>query len=60
MSKGSWYRPVDKTRYDRNYERIFGGKKDEEKKASEGNTVHGALFDYEVRDELDLPNEPEE
>ena len=24
MSKGSWYRPVDKERYDRNYEKIFG------------------------------------
>ena len=26
MSKGSWYRPVDKEKYDRNYERIFGTK----------------------------------
>ena len=39
MSKGSWYRPVDKTRYDRNYEKIFGAKKDEEKKEDD---VHGS------------------
>lgn len=30
MSKGSVYRPVNKARYDRNYERIFGAKKDGE------------------------------
>jgi uncharacterized membrane protein len=23
MSKGSWYRPVDKKKYDENYQRIF-------------------------------------
>lgn len=28
MGKGSWYRPVNKKRYDKNYDRIFGkGKK---------------------------------
>ena len=30
MSKGDTYRPVNKERYDRNYERIFGQKKEEE------------------------------
>ncbi len=24
MSKGSWYRPVNKKKYDENYEKIFG------------------------------------
>ena len=27
MSKGSWYRPVNKKKYDENYDRVFGGKK---------------------------------
>lgn len=30
MSKGSWYRPVNKKKYDENYDRIFGEKTDEE------------------------------
>ena len=29
MSKGSWYRPVNKKLYDKNYDRIFGKKKKE-------------------------------
>ncbi len=28
MSKGSWYRPVNKKKFDENYGRIFGGSKD--------------------------------
>ncbi len=28
MSKGSWYRKVNKKRFDENYDRIFGGSKD--------------------------------
>lgn len=56
--KGSRYRPVNKELYDKNYERIFGKK--EEKKAPEGNTIHEVLSDSEVRDELGLPNGPEE
>ncbi len=58
MGKGSWYRPVNKKLYDKNYDRIFGKK--EEKKVSEGNTVHEVLSDSGVRDELGLPNRPEE
>ena len=27
MSKGSWYRPVNKKKYDESYDRIFGEKK---------------------------------
>ena len=26
MSKGSWYRPVNKKKYDENYDKIFGDK----------------------------------
>ena len=37
--KGSIYRPVNKKLYDKNYERIFGAKKDEEKKED---YVHGS------------------
>ncbi len=39
MSKGSRYRLVNKKLYDKNYERIFGVKKDEEKKED---NVHGS------------------
>jgi hypothetical protein len=28
MSKGSWYRKVDKKKYDKEYERIFGKEQD--------------------------------
>jgi hypothetical protein len=28
MSKGSWYRKVNKKKFDENYDRIFGGSKD--------------------------------
>ena len=28
MSKGSWYRPVNKKKYDESYDRIFGEKQD--------------------------------
>ena len=49
MSKGSWYRPVNKKKYDENYDRIFGEKQDGdnrrsdncEKKVSTEDDVHG-------------------
>lgn len=31
MSKGSWYRPYDRKKYDNNWDKIFNKKKDEEK-----------------------------
>jgi uncharacterized protein with von Willebrand factor type A (vWA) domain len=31
LSKGSWKRPVDKAKFDRNFERIFGNKPSENK-----------------------------
>ncbi|KKM92648.1 hypothetical protein LCGC14_1216430 [marine sediment metagenome] len=52
MSKGCWYRPVNKKKYDENYDRIFGEKTDEkapiqnrgsmEKETKEENEVHGS------------------
>ena len=35
MSKGSWYRPVDQKKYAKNYEKIFGVKKDVDDRCSD-------------------------
>lgn len=40
MSKGSKQRPTDKSKYDVNWERIFGVKDDKEKKKSLEETSH--------------------
>ncbi len=37
MSKGSWYRPVNKKKYDESYDRIFGEKKNGDNRRRDNN-----------------------
>ncbi len=58
MSKGSWYRPVDQKKYGESYDRIFGPK--EKEVSEETKSLHKTLSHTGVRNELNLPNKPEE
>lgn len=50
--------PTDKDAYDRSYERIFG--KAEKRVSEETKSITATLSNTDVRNELNLPNSPEE
>lgn len=49
MSKGSWYRKVNKKKFDEGYDRIFGGSKDVDGKQDEDNNTGEIMEETEVQ-----------
>ncbi len=57
MSKGSWYRPVNKKKYDENYEKIFGKPKKKRKIRDEcafEETCHSACDDCLIGEVIEV------